>query len=324
LARAQLLPITVLVAGVGGSLVTRAARWQLFFLPDRRVPFGSLQSTLLISYMASTFLPLRAGELIRAVFLGQRELIPVPRIVGTILLEKLFDFLAIGVMLAYVVVVTPQCDGSQQTACLPPDALLAGRFIATVIPIGFGFVVALAIWRTKTLSFVRFVEHHLPFGIGRRLKLENVARQFAEGTDSLRSGRLWIGLVAWTIVTWLFGLVTCIGGALALGYMPGPAALLFWIALTSAGQAVPSSPGYVGVYHGATVVALRSFGVDSTLAFGIALVTHAFTYGALVVAGLIALWTGGYSVGDVLSAVGGKKPGLGTMAPGPRPVAPDP
>jgi uncharacterized membrane protein YbhN (UPF0104 family) len=324
LAHAQLLPIAIVVAGVAGSLVTRVARWQLYFLPDRRVPFGPLQSTLAISYMASTFLPLRAGELVRAVFLGRRESIPVPRIVGTILLEKLFDFLAIGVMLAYVVVVTPQCDGSQPTACLPTDALLVGRGIATVILLGFGFVVALAIWRVRTLRLVRFVEDHVPFGIGHRLGLENVARQFAEGTDSLRSGRLWVGLLGWTAVTWVFGLATCVGGALALGQSLGPAALLFWIALTSAGQAVPSSPGYVGVYHGATVVALRSFGVDATLALGIALVTHAFTYASLVVAGLIALWTGGYSLGDMLSAVGGKKPGLGPIAAEPRPVAPDP
>src|SRR5205085_1153856 len=144
-----------IVVCVLGSLVTRAARWQLFFEPKRRVPFGPLLGTLAISYMASTFLPLRAGELVRAVFLGQRQRLPVPGIVGTILLEKLFDFLAIGVMLVVLLKLTS----------LPPAAQVAGASIAGVILVGFGFVVALAVWRAPTLRFVGALEHLLPFDL---------------------------------------------------------------------------------------------------------------------------------------------------------------
>src|SRR5258708_38324033 len=91
--------------------------------------------------MASTFLPLRAGELVRGLFLGKRESIPVPKIVGTILIEKLFDFLAIGVMLAVLVVMTPSRT----------EVRVGGGSIAAVILLGFGFVVALAQWRGPAL-----------------------------------------------------------------------------------------------------------------------------------------------------------------------------
>jgi uncharacterized protein (TIRG00374 family) len=293
LSRAQVLPILVIVACVLGSLVTRAARWQYYFLPRRSVAFSPLFATLAISYMASTFLPLRAGELVRAVFLGQRQRIPVPGIVGTILLEKLFDFLAIGVMLALLVALTP----------LPAAAQVAGVSITSVILIGFGFVVALAVWRAPTLRLVGMVERRLPFGLGKRLPLEHAARHFAEGTDSLRVPRLWVLLLGWTAVTWLFAIGTTLAGTLALGVQPGIAALLFVVVLTSTGQAVPSSPGYVGVYHAAATVALTAFGVDTATAVGIALITHAFSYGPLVVVGLIALWTGGYTFGDVLKGI---------------------
>jgi len=295
LGRAQPVPIAVVVVCVLASLLTRAARWQIYFLPQRRVPFSPLFGTLAISYMASTFLPLRAGELVRAVFLGQRQVIAVPRIVGTILLEKLFDFLAIGVMLALLVAVTPS---------LPEGAQVAGKAIATVILIGFGFVVALAVWRRPTLNVVSFVERHVPFGLGRRLRFEHAATQFAEGTDSLRELRLWIPLLAWTTITWAFSIGSGWAGTLALGLQPGLAALVFLIVLTSTGQAVPSSPGYVGVYHAAAVFALTQFGVDPTTALGVAVLTHALSYGSLVVVGLIALWTGGYTVRDVLAGVG--------------------
>jgi uncharacterized protein (TIRG00374 family) len=296
LSKAQPLPIAVIVVSVMVSLLTRALRWQVLFRPDRRVPFGPLFGTLAISYMASSFLPLRAGELVRAVFLGQRESIAIPRIVGTILLEKLFDFLAIGVMLGLLVLLAP----------MRPELQVGAGSIAGVILIGFGFVVALAVWREPTLRLVGFVEKLLPLGLGARLRLAQAARQFAEGTDSLRVPRLWVPLLGWTAITWMSSLVTGWAGSIALGAEPGLPAVLFLIVLTSSGQAVPSSPGYVGVYHYFATVALTTFGIDNATALGIALITHAFSYGPLVIVGLIALWTGGYTFGDVLTGVRGR------------------
>jgi uncharacterized protein (TIRG00374 family) len=313
LSQAQPLPICLVMLGVLGSLVTRAARWQVYFRPERHVPFRPLFGTLAISYMASTFLPLRAGELVRAMFLGKRESIPVPRIVGTILLEKLFDFLAIGVMLAVLVGLTPS----------RMEVRVGGGSIAAVILVGFGFVVALAVWRIPTLRLVRLIEARVPFGLGRRMRLEHAATQFAEGTDSLRVPRLWMPLLGWTALTWTFSLVTTWAGCLALGVEPGLAALLFLLVLTSTGQAVPSSPGYVGVYHYLAALALTTFGVHPATAIAIAVITHAFSYGPLVVVGLIALWTGGYTFGDVLSGISRGKQGASSAgsARGPATVA---
>jgi glycosyltransferase 2 family protein len=293
LGRAQIIPIALIVAFVMGSLITRAARWQIFFLPRRHVPFGPALGILAISYMTSTFLPFRAGELVRPVFLGLRQKIPVANAAATILLEKLFDFLAIGVMLGLLVLLTP----------LPAAAQVAGISIASVTLVGFGFVVALAAWRTPTLSLVGEIQRRLPNGLGKRLPLVRAAANFAEGTDSLREPRLWALLLGWTAVTWLCSLGSTLAGTLSLGVQPGLPALLFVIVLTSTGQAVPSSPGYVGVYHAAATLALTAFGVDPATAIGIALVTHAFSYGSLVIAGLIALWTGGYTFGDVLKGI---------------------
>ncbi len=312
---AQPLPIAIVVVAVLGSLATRAARWQFYFRPERHVPFRPLLETLSISYMASTFLPLRAGELVRAVFLGSQQSIPVPRVVGTILLEKLFDFLAIGVMLVVLIALDPHTE-----------VRVGGGFIATMILFGFGFVVALAVWRAPTMRLVKLVEAHLPLGLGRRMGLERAASHFAEGTDSLRTPGLWVPLLGWTAVTWSCSIVTAWAGCLALGVEPGLAALLFLIVLTSSSQAVPSSPGYIGVYHYFAKTALTTFGVDATKALGIAIITWVFSYGPLVVAGVIALWAGGYTFGDVLSGVRGQRSSVqnATLAPERLPAAPDP
>jgi uncharacterized protein (TIRG00374 family) len=314
--RAQLFPIALIVLFVLGSLVTRAARWQVLFLPDRVVPFSPLLGTLSISYMASTFLPLRAGELIRAMFLGQIENIPIPRVIGTILLEKLFDFLAIGVLLVALVAISP----------LPDAARAAGISIAGVILVGFGFVMALALWRVPTLRLVARCESLLPRWLTRRVHVERAVRQFAEGTDSLRVPALWVPLLGWTAVTWACSIGSGWAGLLAFGLPVGLPAVLLLTVLTSTSQAVPSSPGYVGVYHAAATFALVWFGVDPATAFATAVVIHAFSYGTLVIAGLVALWTGGYSLSDVLSGARGRKSSTlsaKVSSTEPWPLAPD-
>lgn len=309
LGRARLVPILFILLTVVGSLFTRAARWQVFFLPARHVPFRPLVSTLAISYMASTFLPFRAGELIRAVFLGQRESLAIPRVVGTIVLEKLFDFLAIGVMLLVLLAIAP----------VPNEARLAGTSIASVILIGFGCVVGLAIWRGPTLALLALVDRHLPFGLSRRVRFEPIARDFAEGTDALRVPALWVPLLGWTAITWACSLAGAWAGTAALGVQPGVGALIFLSVLPSAAQAVPSSPGYVGVYHAAATFALTSFGVDPAEALGVAVLIHALSYGILVVLGLVVLWVDGYSIADLLTGI------RGTAVPSPAVrLAPDP
>jgi uncharacterized protein (TIRG00374 family) len=289
LGRAEPVPLILVVLTVVGSLLARALRWQVYFLPQRHVPFRPLLSTLSISYMASTFLPFRAGELVRAVFLGHREALPVSRIVGTILLEKLFDFLAIGVMLVVLLAMAPD---------LPIQARLAGNLIAVVILVGFGSVVALALWREQALRVLALVDRYLP-----RIRLEPIARQFAEGTDSLRRAGLWLPLLGWTCLIWVLSIVGGWAGTAALDLRPGFAALIFLSVLPSAGQAVPSSPGYVGVYHAAAVLALTTFGIDQGHALATAVLIHAASYGILVVLGLLALWVDGYSFGDLLASV---------------------
>jgi uncharacterized membrane protein YbhN (UPF0104 family) len=89
-------------------------------------------------------------------------------------------------------------------------------------------------------------------------------------------------------------------GFQAIGISLSLPALLFLLILTSTGQAVPSSPGYVGVYHGAAVIALTAFGVAEDSALAGAVLLHAVTYGTMVLAGLIALWVDGYQPQDLL------------------------
>jgi hypothetical protein len=126
--------------------------------------------------------------------------------------------------------------------------------------------------------------------------------------------------VFWTLVTWLCSMVSVWAGMRAVDIEPRLAPLLFVIVVTSTGQAVPSSPGYVGVYHYLATQALVAFGVDQASAVAFAVLTHAFSYGTLVIAGVIALWTGGYSFSDLFAGL--RLPSRGALSPNPQPPPP--
>lgn len=314
LAQANPAFLVVVVVSTGAVMVTRALRWQLLFLPERKVPYGPVYGTLTISYLASAFLPFRAGELVRVVFLSERQNLAVPRVLGTVLVEKLFDFLALGVILVVLLATTP----------LPQAATVAGTSIAAVIFLGFGFVVALAVWRTRMLALLGWMEGLLPARIRRYLPIARLAAQFGEGTDALRVPRLWVGLLGWTFASWVLSFPQIMFSALALGVHLPLSAQAFQILLTSTGQAVPSSPGYVGVYEAASQLALSAFGVPTDQGLAIALVSHVVSYGTVIVLGLISFWQGQYGWKDVTASLGrGRAAPLVAPVAEPRKAMPD-
>ena len=62
---------------------------------------------------------------------------------------------------------------------------------------------------------------------------------------------------------------------------------------------LPSTPGYIGVFHYLVTVALAPFGVPKEQALTFALVWHSVNYLTLSLSGVVALWLHGTSFGQV-------------------------
>jgi len=77
--------------------------------------------------------------------------------------------------------------------------------------------------------------------------------------------------------------------------------------VTTVGMLVPSSPGYVGVFHYLVTVALVPFGVPKDLALSFALVWHGVNYLTLCLSGLVALWLHGTSLGEATRQFRGRR-----------------
>ena len=87
------------------SHISRAMRWKLLiesmgYNPSTLNAFYSVMS----GYVANTFVP-RAGEILKCSLLGKYEKIPVNKLIGTILVERAFDFICYLVLILITVLI---------------------------------------------------------------------------------------------------------------------------------------------------------------------------------------------------------------------------
>ena len=97
------------MAAVLVAIVVRAWRWQLLLAPIERVAVGPLFSATMIGYFGNGVLPIRLGELMRAVAIGRRGgRVDVSTALGSIAVERLLD---VASALAVAALVVPFSGG---------------------------------------------------------------------------------------------------------------------------------------------------------------------------------------------------------------------
>jgi glycosyltransferase 2 family protein len=69
----------------------RAYRWRYLLLPVKQISTRPLFRSTLIGFMGNYLFPFRAGEVMRAVSIGQTQDISKAAALGSILLERVFD-----------------------------------------------------------------------------------------------------------------------------------------------------------------------------------------------------------------------------------------
>src|SRR5664279_2072097 len=97
-----LIPILILAIL---SHLSRAVRWKIMIEPLGYKPSTSntFYATM-CGYFANTFIP-RAGEILRCTLLGRYEKIPINKLIGTILTERVFDLFCYFLVIIITIVI---------------------------------------------------------------------------------------------------------------------------------------------------------------------------------------------------------------------------
>ena len=140
--------------------------------------------------------------------------------------------------------------------------------------------------------------------------------RFTQGLGALRSGShlFWIGFHSLTI--WLVAsTLPMLAGFLALDVQfdsPYEMLMASWTLLAGVGIAValPSAPGFFGVYHSACRLVLERFGMAPEMAVALGTLLHGVFWLTLTILGFAVLRARRTRFGDLDRAAGGAEAGV--------------
>ena len=283
------------------SLWVRGARWHHLAAHVAPVETAAAYRATAIGYLVNNLLPLRIGEVVRAWVLARESGGSVAALFGTVVLERIFDLVTLLVIGLWVIGQRVDLGIVSAAAAVP----ILGIVLLRLRPE----------WPLAVASRVGHwvLPERLATGLDRLL------REVVNGLAGLGSGpggaRHLAGVVVWSIVHWAIVIpITFYGAirALPLG-LQGTAEELFAsfqsMLFVAIAVAIPSAPGFFGVYHAACREALVPLGVSPNLALAMGTLSHVAFWLTLVACGLLALRSRGYGLGQLLAGASARPGG---------------
>jgi len=275
------------VAVATSGFLFRAARWKVLLHPIRPdVPFRSRYAAVNIGFAMNNLLPARVGEFARAWSIAKMERIPISGAIGSLVVERFLDLVAVFALFALALLHPSFPDGvmvgGQSVSSLATWVLLLAGTVLSVL-------LLLVYLPGVFLQGVRVVAAPLPGGSGD--VLTRVLGSFLQGIASLRSPVLLAKGLLWSLAFWAWNGVSFLLAFRAFGIEEGYFAALFVQAVIAIGVAVPAAPGFFGTFHAAAVVGLHDvFGVDAASTLALAFGYH---LGGFIPVTLMGLWYAG-------------------------------
>jgi uncharacterized protein (TIRG00374 family) len=272
------------VALLAVALPLRALRWQLLFASETRPPFRPVLSAMILGQFFNNVLPARAGEAARVIALNQNAGASRAEAVATVAVERLYDVLALLVMLFVSLPWLPHVTWVHAAAILA-IILVAGALAAVVL---------LVLFRERPFRILLRPLAWLPFMSIERT--EQAALSLVRGSVSLRDPGLAAVAAVLTFGSWV--LYALSAWLLMLGFHLGLSPLAGSLVIIAIGLSLilPSSPAAIGVFEAATLVALKAYGIPKSDALSYALVLHAVNFFPYVAAGLVVLQAHAFSL----------------------------
>ena len=293
------------------NIFLRSLRWKLLFLPQDRVRMTQAYAATHLSYLFSSFLPGRLGELIRGFLVVESEAVSPGRALGTIFVEKLLDIAMLLLLLAGLLGLSGWRDWSSATGT-PLPGWAAANAIAIPAWAQAAGVTALVIFGSITVAFVvmswarqravalirRWID---PLPLLGRLHPSHLVQTALGSADGLSQPRLLAAILLLSVVMWVGGGLT-LAVAVYAYHLPVPfSAAFLLLVVTNLGMTIPSAPAYIGVYHALSVATLLLFpSVSRDQALSYAVAVHALAFGGVSLTGLFFLWVGHYRLDELV------------------------
>jgi glycosyltransferase 2 family protein len=261
-----------------GIILARVIRWKMLMgeVGVGITPLKTLMA-LLAGQALNLIYPARIGDISRAYFVDQSGSNRV-FMLGTVVLEKLFDSLIYVLLFVLLVLILP----------LPSWISSSGYTFAILTILSLGMVIVFT-YRLEWLSnFILRFSNPLP--IRMRDRFQGWIISGFKSLSILKNRRSLFQLFFLSIVIWVIPIFTNHFALLALQIrLPLTASLLTMIVL-QASVAIPSVPGRIGLFEYLCVLSLSIFGVSEAPAFTYGVLLHVIALLPSTLVGILFLW----------------------------------
>jgi hypothetical protein len=215
-------------------------------------------------YLGNSFLPARAGELVRTFAISARSSLSKTYVLTTALSERLMDAIAL-VLWSSLILLGDKAKPRWMEDLSRTTALVAGAG-------------ALAI------ALLPHME-----GLCRKL-LPRFAGQVLLGVRAFHNVGRFLGFAVLTVAIWTTDAFSVMLGAYGLHLHFSFTLAMLLVTGMGLGSALPSTPGYVGIYQFVAVTVLTPFGISRDAALAYILVAQASAYVVTLALGLPSLY----------------------------------
>jgi uncharacterized protein (TIRG00374 family) len=237
----------------------------------------------------------RFGEIARAYTLTREDRdIPLSASFASLVVDRIFDS-AVVVLLLVVALFLPDMPADAKIGDRPITSLAVYPAAAAVI--GMIVLFVFAVYPGIALRMARATGG--VFGRKAADVLEKLARRFTDALGALRSPRRFVEVFFLATLHWLAQPLAFWIGFKAFGIdAPFAAALITQFTIVVA-VALPSAPGFIGVYELGATTGLLLFGVERSPAVAWAVTMHVMTMVPITLIGLYYLNRIGLHMGDL-------------------------
>jgi uncharacterized protein (TIRG00374 family) len=281
-ARRPLLAAACLISTL--SFMTRALRWRLLLTPEKSMGFRPVFWANSVGYLGNSFLPARAGELMRSVLVSADTGIGRIYVLTTALSERvmdMFSLLFISTLALMIATGVPLWLICLTGIVLGLLGMLGLRLLGSSGKLWCAVI--------RRLPVREQVKERLDTAV------HSVMRAFRPLNDPAQMARF----LVLTLVIWTLDVVGAmlVAGALSLGTLAhSPLSVLLLLTALAIVSVLPSTPGSLGIFQFVTVYVLQATqslqGVqlshDDRLSYS--LVLQGTTYLVITFWGVIGLW----------------------------------
>jgi uncharacterized protein (TIRG00374 family) len=290
----------------------RAVRWVYILGSVHSVAFWQAFHPLMIGFMVNCILPGRVGELARPIVLNRNTMIPVSTGLATVVVERLFDLVVLLLLFmlttAYIRIDSDismnfggyQLDQNVLTTVSKGMLQISGLLMSSLLLISF----------SKTRQILKHAVILAP-GLLPFLKTETksrltekICKPLVGFIDNLASGMALIKEPKRIVVCLLYSVAVWFFNALSfyIFSIGCPQIDLTIIEMTAVmviiciAIALPSVPGYWGLWEAGGMFAMLLFGVAEKDAAGFTLANHVVQIMPVVIIGLVSAWISGVNI----------------------------